>query len=108
MPDAQQRFDEVAGALMSQPDVERAKMFGVPCMTVGGKAFAAFHHDRMVFKLGGAAHAQALQMPGAELFDPSGKGRPMKQWIALPYQHQAIWETLARQALEYVASLSPK
>jgi hypothetical protein len=32
----------------------------------------------------------------------------MKLWIALPYQHQAIRETLARQALEYVASLSPK
>ena len=104
MPDAQQRFDEVTGALMAQPSVERAKMFGVPCLKVGGKAFAAFYQQCMVFKLTGPAHAQALELSGAALFDPSGAGRPMKEWVQLPHEHQAQWEALAWQALEYVAS----
>ena len=29
----------------------------------------------------------------------------MKEWVQLPYARQAMWEALARQALEYVAAL---
>ena len=37
----------------------------------------------MVFKLEGDDHAQALALPGAQLFDPMG-GRPMKAWVQVP------------------------
>ena len=43
-----------------------------------GQAFACLKGDLLAFRLGDGtpAHAQALAMTGAELFDPSGKNRP--------------------------------
>ena len=39
----------------------------------------------MVFKLPDPdAHARALALDGAHLFDPCGKGRPFKEWVVVP------------------------
>lgn len=34
----------------------------------------------MVFKLPVPQHTDALALSGARLFDPSGRGRPMREW----------------------------
>lgn len=49
-------------------------------------------------------HGEALSLPGAQLFDPSGRSRPMKEWVQVPAAHVARWQTLAQAALRYVAS----
>lgn len=79
-------------------------MFGKPCLKAGGKAFACFFQDCMVFKLGGLAHKEALGLAGSVLFDPSGKGRPMKEWVQVPFEFQDRWEDLAREAMELVVT----
>lgn len=56
----------------------------------------------MVFKLGSPKHAEALALPGALLFDPSGRGRPMKEWVVVPFEHASRWLELAREAMHYV------
>ncbi len=54
----------------------------------------------MVFKLTAAErHAEALALDGAHLFDPSGEGRPFKQWVVVPVEHADCWESLAEHAL---------
>lgn len=85
----------IAGAVESQ-------MFGKPCFKINGKAFISFFNNEMVFKLTGDAHAAALQLKGARLFDPSGKGRAMKEWVQVPGTHKARWGTLAQAAVDYV------
>lgn len=80
-----------------------SQLFGKPCFKVNGKAFISFFHDCMVFKLTGAPHAEALALDGASLFDPSGKGRPMKEWVQLPVEYADRWPALAKAALEYVS-----
>lgn len=82
---------QIAGATESQ-------MFGKPCFKIEGKAFACFFAECMVFKLGGESHSRALALEGAMLFDPSGKGRPMKAWVQVPAAHAALWPALAREA----------
>jgi hypothetical protein len=77
-------------------------MFGKPCFKTNGKAFVAFFQNCMVFKLKGDVHAEALKLEGAELFDPSGKKRPMKEWVQVPYTHKAKWGKYAKAAMEYV------
>ena len=57
----------------------------------------------MVFKLSGRAHAQALRIPGAHLFDPMG-GRPMKEWVVVPAPQAAEWANLADAAMEYCSA----
>ncbi len=85
-------------------DAEESQMFGKPCFKVNGKAFTCFFQDSMVFKLTADTRTDALALNGAVLFDPSGKGRPMKEWVQVPFEHRDKWETDAQAALDFVIS----
>jgi hypothetical protein len=97
-------FEKVVAELGESDHATAGKMFGMPCGNIGGKAFAGLYRDDMVFKLGGEAHAKALALAGAHLFDPSGMGRAMKEWVVVPNKHSARWEDIGGQALAYVAA----
>lgn len=86
------------------PDAVPSQMFGKRCFKIGNKAFVAFFQDCMVFKLTGNDHAQAMSLNSAILFDPSGKGRAMKEWVQVPYEHVAQLQGFALAAKNYVAS----
>jgi len=81
---------------------EQSQMFGKPCFKINGKAFCCFFENCMVFKLGGEEHEGALKLKGSKLFDPSGKGRAMKEWVQVPHLHAEKWKKLAKDAAEYV------
>jgi hypothetical protein len=81
---------------------EESQLFGKPCFKINGKAFVAFFKDCMVFKLSGAMHKEALSLAGSELFDPSGKKRPMKEWVQVPYIYSDKWKKFAKAAFDYV------
>ncbi len=84
------------------PDSIKGQLFGKPCFKVGKKAFVCFFQNEMVFKLSGEEHGDALSLDGSKLFDPSGKGRPMKEWVQVPFDYQEDWERFALAAFEYV------
>jgi hypothetical protein len=88
----------------SVPNAVSSQMFGKPCFKIEGKAFASFFQEAMVFKLTGTIREEAQQLEGALLFDPSGKGRPMKEWIQVPFAHKDKWPVLAAIAAQYVRS----
>lgn len=80
------------------------KMFGKECLkNSSGKAFAAFFKDAMVFKVG---HYEASGLkdkyPGSENWDPSGKNRPMKDWLLVPAEFHSDWQKLATQSMHFV------
>ena len=51
-------------------------------------------------------HARALALPGAHLFDPSGRGNTVfKQWVVVPPAQADEWEALALDALRGHAPL---
>ena len=85
-------------------DAEQSQMFGKPCFKVKGKAFICFFNDAMVFKLAGDDHKAAASLDGAVLFDPSGKGRPMKEWVQVPFGYAKKWTGFAKAAYRYVSS----
>jgi hypothetical protein len=101
MTPAEDTFHRLAAAV---PSAERSQMFGKPCYKIAGKAFVCFFQDAMVFKLTADAHGLALAQPGAHLFDPSGKGRPMKEWVQVPLSQPQVWQTLTAAAAQYVTS----
>ena len=82
----------------------KGQMFGKPCFKIGKKAFTCFFQSAMVFKLSGDAHQEALSFDGSKLFDPSGKGRAMKEWVQVPFDYKKNWKLFAEKAAEYVAS----
>jgi hypothetical protein len=69
-------------------------------------AVSALNGDEMAFKLGrdSPEHAQALLLPDARLFDPSGMGRPFKDWVEVPAGSSAHWSALAEAALAYTGT----
>jgi len=69
---------------------------------INKKAFCCFFKEAMVFKLNGTYHQDALSLDGAELFDPSGKNRPMKEWVQVPFHYKDQWALFAEKAAEYV------
>ncbi|MEU6083326.1 hypothetical protein [Streptomyces sp. NPDC047108] len=100
-------FDRVADDLAQRGAVAGA-MFGKRALKAEGKAFACLKGDLLAVKLGDGtpAHRATLDLTGAELFDPSGKGRPFKDWVAVPVTHAERWQDLAETALDAVASRS--
>jgi hypothetical protein len=79
-----------------------SNMFGKPCFKLDGKAFTSFFEDCMVFKLAGKDHKKALGLKGSKLFDPSGKKRPMKEWVQVPFSHSSEWKKLSIAAANYL------
>ena len=83
---------------------EQSQMFGKPCFKVSGKAYICFFQNEMVFKLSGDAHRKALSLEGAQLFDPSGKGRAMKEWVQVPAAYTEQWHSYTLEAIKYVSN----
>lgn len=102
--DPEAQFDEIVDDLAPRGVLPGA-LFGARSLTYGGKAFATFRRDRLAIKLGAGtvAHAEALALEGAEPFDPSGKGRPMKDWVAVPASQSDAWPRLAEAGLDAMA-----
>ena len=86
---------------------EASKMFGMPCLKIGGKAFAGTYDKSLVFKLSGEAHAEAMALPKAHLFDPSGAGRPMKEWVVTPEISPQKAKKFGEAAMAYAQSVGP-
>lgn len=100
---AEEQFEQLITHLAANKDVISSAMFGKQCLKVKGKAFLALHGKSLVFKLSGDAHAKALLQEDAVLWDPSGKGRPMKEWVAIPAESLRNAKALANHALGCVA-----
>ena len=83
--------DVVSGAVESVA-------FGAPCFKLNGKVFCWFFVGEIVCRLDPEGVAEALTCEGARLFDPSGKGRPMKAWVQIPFEYADEWPDWAQRA----------
>lgn len=89
----------------SVKNAEKGKMFGHPVYKIKGKAFTCYFHKDMVFKLDSKNLEKALALKGSKLFDPSGKKRPMKEWVQVKFTQKDEWPKLSNAAAKYVLSL---
>lgn len=81
-------------------------LFGARSLTLDGTAFACFKSGALAVRLGAgsALHAEALSLPDSGLFDPSGKGRPFQDWVAIAPSQSEHWMRWAEAALEAVTT----
>ncbi len=99
MASSQKIFEQ----LIEQTDgAELSQMFGKPCGKLNKKAFIAFFEDEIVFKIGkDNIEAWSLTLVNSKNFDPSGKGRPMKDWLQVSTKHKKHFDLLLSQCLEF-------
>ena len=101
MNNALDSFDVLAVSLRGE-DVSLGKLFGHRCLKVTGKTFLVDFDGDLVFKLGRDAMAPLLETH-ADLagFDPSGKGRPMKDWLQAPLAHSDRFQIWAEASMAF-------
>ena len=100
MTAAQQYFEEIIEKTL---DATVSQMFGKPCGKLGKRAFVSFFEDEMVFKVGRDEIEKLIKKyKGAKNFDPSGKDRPMKDWLQVPYSYKKDWPKLSKQAVIFL------
>ncbi len=98
------KLDEIASEFGPDLGVATGKWFGKPCVKAGDKVFVVLWGKDLASKLTGEAHAQALAVEGAHLFDPRGIGHPMKEWVQVPAAQSSTWSRFAHLAYEYVTT----
>ncbi len=81
---------------------ESGQMFGKKCIKVNGKAKIALFKDCIVFKLPEPHHKKAMSLAESVLWDPSGKGRPMKEWVQVSMKQKTKFKEFAKAAAEYI------
>ncbi len=102
--DARQRFAALVDELVGEPGVTPptgGRQFGSDALKVGGSIFAMVYRGDLVVKLPAARVAELIAAGAGGPFD-TGRGRPMRQWLAV--SPDADWPALAREALAFVGS----
>jgi TfoX/Sxy family transcriptional regulator of competence genes len=90
-------YRQVVHELLADPEVSEAKMMGMPALKRGAKMFGGFYDGALVVKLGRARVDELIAAGRAAPFDPSGRGRPMRDW-ALVAEPVDDWPALAEEA----------
>jgi TfoX-like protein len=94
-------YEAVVAELCADPAVERTQMMGMPSLKLGGKLFGGTWGGELVVKLGRERVDELIAAGRAAPFDPSGRGRPMKDW-ALVHEPADDWLALAEEARDGV------
>jgi hypothetical protein len=94
-------YDVVVAELCADPAVQETKMMGMRSVKLGGKLFCGEWEDALVVKVGRERVDELIAAGRASPFDPSGRGRPMKDW-ALVGEPAGDWLALAEEARDGV------
>jgi hypothetical protein len=98
-------YNAIVNELLTDPGVTEGNLFGVPVLKIGGKPFAGLYKEDLVVKLGIDRVQEMLRAKTGGQFDPSGAGRPMKEWIRIKEPASATgkkWLALAQEAKAFV------
>lgn len=98
---AEVAYRRVVDELKADPTVEETKMMGMASLKAGGRLFAGLRAEALLVKLGRDRVGALIEAGRGEAFDPSGRGRPMKDWMTAPLPDDD-WLALAQEALQTV------
>lgn len=73
--------DEIRVRIGSHPGLTEREMFGGIAFMIHGNMAIGVSGDELMVRVGKEAHDEAVALPGARIFDMSG--RPMRGWVAV-------------------------
>ncbi|WP_206670901.1 hypothetical protein [Streptomyces sp. CB01881] len=102
----EQRFAALARELatldgVTTPSAEGRRRFGSDALKSDGHIFAMLSAGRLVVKLPRTRVDELVASGDGERFD-AGRGRPMREWLALDPGSPLPWSRLAREAYAFV------
>lgn len=100
----EERFAEIARRSADREGVALGsgrRGFGSEALTVNGRIFAMVIRGQLVLKLPPDRVSLLIERGDGLPFD-AGKGRPMKEWVALTSQSSRRWMALAGEACSFV------
>ncbi len=105
--DAAERFAAMVAATAGEPDVQPpdaagGRRFGSDALRLGGSIVAMLVQGQVILKLPRKRVEALIQSGDGAPFD-GGRGRPMREWVALTGD-PAGDEVLLREALEFARS----
>jgi hypothetical protein len=106
---AEDGFARVVAALGGRPGVTPPDgpsadgSFGSDALRVHDRIFAMLSRGRLVLKLPASRVAGLLRGGAGHPYD-AGKGRPMKEWVAIDPDRTELWLELASEALAFVGA----
>ena len=102
---AMDEFDALIGALADRDGVTvgGGRGFGANALQVEGRIFAMSNDAGLVLKLP-RDRVAALLLSGEGLPFDAGKGRPMKEWVIVPWRSRDASRKLAEEALAFVGA----
>ena len=103
----QARIDRIAAGMTKLEGVTLGsgrRGFGSGALHVSGRIFAMVSGGRVVVKLPPDRVASLIATGDGSPFD-AGKGRPMKEWVALAPGDDETWWARAEEAREFVSGV---
>ena len=100
-------FESLRTELINHYDATKGSIFGHKGLKVQGKVFVFYNEPNIVVKLRPKDVEEALNITGAKNFDPMG-GKPMKEWVEIPYGETQQWFDYSIKGMTYVKSLISK
>lgn len=107
-PTPDQRYAKLAAEFIATPGVTQdagaaqpGQRFGASALKVNNKIFAMLTRGSLVVKLPRARVDEIVDSGQGHRFD-AGKGRPMKEWVALDTASDETWRAVAEEALQFV------
>ena len=79
--------------------------FGSSALKINNKIFAMLSGGRLVVKLPHDRVRALIATGDGEPFD-AGRGKPMREWLAVDLDRYSRWEVLSREALAFVGARS--
>ena len=98
----EEAYRAVVHELKADPEVREALMMGMPSLKRGSKMFGGYRDGELLVKIGRERVDELVAAGRARPFDPSGAGRPMKDW-ALIAEPADDWLALADEARAFVS-----
>lgn len=95
-------YRRVVHELSADPEVSERLMMGMPSLKRGSKMFGGYRDGELLVKVGRERVGELIAAGRARPFDPSGAGRPMKDW-ALVGEPSDDWLALADEARAFVS-----
>ncbi len=107
----EERFATIVEELLSNSDVtppsdgtQSKKGFGSTALKIHNKIFAMLVRGKLVVKLPKPRVDALIASGDGEHFDPRKNGRLMKEWVTVEPTSAEAWLSLAKEAMEFVAS----